>query len=939
MNSRLLLVLLALTVAIAVAASAGTTGKIAGEVIDATTREALVGVSVQIEGTALGAATNLDGYFVILNVPPGTYSLTLSAVGYRKKRIADVKVSIDLTTTVNTDLVSTIVEVGEEVVVTAQRQAVKKDLTSSESRVDALAIAAMPVTNVAEVLQLQAGITVGKGGDIHIRGGRTSEVAYWVDGVSISDAYDGNQAVQVENNAVQELQVISGTFNAEYGSAMSGIVNIVTKDGDQRYRGSLTAYAGDYVTSNGWLADNRTFTLSDPMTFPGTGEGEIYYGLNKVRPLDNHAVEASLSGPVPGLADLTFYVSGRYFASDGYLYGNWIFNPDGSTVANFTPDRLEVDEQGNVVAVRIPDNPYTMNRRKRLSGQAKLTYQFSGAAKLALSGIGSTVDFRDYNHDWFLNPDADVNKFDRGYTFSALWTHSLGASSFYTANLSYFFKGFKEYLYEDPFDTRYNVDPNATSRDVYEWISAGSNLHRFKRNTETVVAKLDYTDQISQRHQLKAGVELKLHRLYLEDFNLIQDPTTLQPAIPEPTSPLYEQYTRRPREFSVYVQDKLEYERMIVNIGIRFDYFNARSEYPADPQDPNIYLPQKPENQGKTLAERQAYWYKKASAKRSISPRFGISYPITDQGVLHFSYGHFLQIPSFINLYQKPEYKVSTASGIQGIYGNPDLEPQKTIMYELGLQQSLSDVFSFDVTGFYRDTRNWVTTSPSIPVRDPDTYTSAYQEYVNRDYSNSRGVTLTVTKRQSDLWTLNLAYTFQVAEGNNSNPDDEQAAARDNKEPARALTPLDWDQMHTVNLSLGLGENDWGAFAIGRYGTGLPYTPVINQAEARGEDAARAVQKNSRRRPDNLTLDLRLFKNFTLSPFTLSLFVRVFNLFDQRNEVDVYGETGRAFATPEALGAANVNRAGRVNPVEAFLVRPEYYSEPREIQVGFELNF
>ena len=497
MNNRLLLVSLVLVVAIAVAARAGTTGKIAGEMKDAASREALVGASVQIEGTQLGAATNLDGYFVILNVPPGTYSLTFSAVGYHKKRVAEVKVSIDLTTTVNMDLTSTIVEVGEEIVVTAQRQAVKKDLTSSEARVDATAIAALPVTDVSEVLQLQAGITVGSGGDIHIRGGRTSEVAYWVDGVSISDAYDGGQAVQVENNAVQELQVISGTFNAEYGQAMSGIVNIVTKDGDQRYRGSLTAYAGDYVTSDGWLGDNRAFPLSDPTGYPGTGEGEIYYNLNSVRPLENRNVEASLSGPIPGLSDLTFYVSGRYFASDGYLYGNWIFNPDGSTVPNLTPDRLVLDQQGNVVAVRVPDNPYAMNRRKRLSGQAKLTYQFSGAAKLALSAIGSKIDYRDYNHDWFLNPDADVNKYDRGYSYAALWTHSIGASSFYTLNLSYFFKGFKEYLYENPFDERYNVDPNATSRDVYEWISAGSNLHRFKRNTETVVGKLDYTDQLS----------------------------------------------------------------------------------------------------------------------------------------------------------------------------------------------------------------------------------------------------------------------------------------------------------------------------------------------------------------------------------------------------------------------------------------------------------
>ena len=234
----------------AAAGWAGTTGKIAGEVKDAQTGELLAGVNIQLEGTLMGAATNLDGYYVILNVPPGKYTLVASAVGYTKKRVVGVAVSIDLTSTVDVQIASAMVE-AEEVVVTAERRAVKKDLTSSEARVDAAQIESLPVQEVSEVLSLQAGITVDRGGGIHIRGGRSSEVAYWVDGVSVSDAYDGGQAVQVDNNAVQELQVISGTFNAEYGQAMSGIVNIVTKDGESNYHGTLQAYAGSYVTGNG----------------------------------------------------------------------------------------------------------------------------------------------------------------------------------------------------------------------------------------------------------------------------------------------------------------------------------------------------------------------------------------------------------------------------------------------------------------------------------------------------------------------------------------------------------------------------------------------------------------------------------------------------------------------------------------------------------------
>src|SRR2546422_6792264 len=378
---------------------------------------------------------------------------------------------------------------------------------------------------------------------------------------------------------------------------------------------------------------------------------------------------------------------------------------------------------------------------------------------------------------------------------------------------------------------------------------------------------------------------------------------------------------------------------MIVNVGVRYDYLNSRGKTLSDPADPNVYLPQKPENQVLTLDERLQKWYKNASPKSHVSPRFGISYPITDRGVLHFSYGHFLQIPSFLNLFQNPGYKVTVQSGVQGVYGNPDLSAQKTVMYEIGLQQQLAEALSFDLTGFYRDVRDWVTTSPQIAVRDPATATTYYTTYINRDYANSRGVTLTLNKRPNDLLSVVFSYTFQVAEGNNSNPDEAQAALVANKEPARTLTPLDWDQTHTANLTLGVGREGWGVFVLGRYGSGFPYTPVVNNAEARGQHAARTVQNNSRRRPANYSVDLRAFKDVKLGPANLSVFLKVFNLFDRRNEITVFGETGRASATPDAIGAGNVSGPGRINPVEAYLIRPDYYSEPREVQVGMEIGF
>ena len=155
---------------------AGTTGKIVGYVTDADSGEPLPGANVIIEGTTMGAATDLEGYYIILNVPPGIYTLVASMIGYQRMRIENVRVSINFTSKVNFQLKSTVLEVSEEITVVAERPVIRKDLTSTLSTVSGNDIAQMPVEKFEEVLELQAGVIQGSGGEIHVRGGRASEV-------------------------------------------------------------------------------------------------------------------------------------------------------------------------------------------------------------------------------------------------------------------------------------------------------------------------------------------------------------------------------------------------------------------------------------------------------------------------------------------------------------------------------------------------------------------------------------------------------------------------------------------------------------------------------------------------------------------------------------------------------------------------------------------
>ncbi len=206
----------------------GTSGKIRGRVVDQATGEPMIGCNIVVDDTRLGAASDLDGNYVILNIPPGNYSLSAMMIGYRTTKVLDVIVSVDFTTEIDVELISSVLEM-ESVIVTAVAPIIKKDLTSSRATISAETISRMPVESFEEVLELQAGIVRGSDNKIHIRGGRASEVTYLIDGISVNDPFSSEISVEVENDAIQELHVVSGTFNAEYGQAMSGVVDMVTK--------------------------------------------------------------------------------------------------------------------------------------------------------------------------------------------------------------------------------------------------------------------------------------------------------------------------------------------------------------------------------------------------------------------------------------------------------------------------------------------------------------------------------------------------------------------------------------------------------------------------------------------------------------------------------------------------------------------------------------
>jgi outer membrane receptor for ferrienterochelin and colicin len=901
---------------------AGNTGKIAGKIVDSKSKEPIIGASVLIDGTVMGAASDLDGNFNILNVPPGTYTLKVSAVGYGNSTRKNVKVSIDLTTREEFQLVESTVQT-EEVVIVAEKPMVTKDLTASTAVVSADQLQALPVTEFSQVLNLQAGYVGG-----HVRGGRKGEVGYWIDGIPVTDVYDGGNVVEVNKDMIQELQMISGAFNAEYGQSMSAIVNIATKDGGDKLKGTISSYFGDYL-SNG---------------------KDIFKRIDEFSPTAIRNFEGSLSGPV--LGGLNFYLTGRYIYFGGFLNGIRAYKPNNVFLTDAGGNLyLSRDESGIGDSATVP-----MNWSERIYGQAKLNYRISPMMKLSYSLILDRTDYQDYDRLYQYNPDGNLNRFSRSYTNILQLSHSVSANTFYNVGLSYFIKDYKHYLYEDPNDPRY-CHPNLLQQfSQYYFYVGGTNLSRFSRETQTMLGKFDLTSQITQSHMIKAGFEARMHQLKFEDitlrpvesqsnFNPFTSSPFIQTQILDESSIYTNRYTKKPVEFSGYIQDKMEFKSLIINIGIRVDYFNAKGKTLNDETDPNIFNPIKPWNRfhdlnnngiqdageaDMTLQEREAYWYKDTKAKIQVSPRFGASFPITDRGIIHFSYGYFFQIPRFEYLYQNPFFKLGTGTGNVGVIGNADLKPEQTINGEVGLQQQLTEDISIDLTGYFRDIRDLSgTRADEIVVFGGG---SSYNKLVNSDFGFIRGIILSLNKRFSGGLSATFDYTLQVARGSASDPQETRNALAGGQLPEVQLTALSWDQRHTANATLTYFNNGWGGSVIAQYGSGQPYTP------RRSEDVT-SLLTNSQIKPSFFNVDVRFHREIKFGGVNATVYARVFNVFDIRNETGVYDDTGRAGFTTDEARIIRSAGPGTASYIHDWFTNASYYSEPRRIEVGFTIEF
>ncbi len=926
---RLSRLIFCLILMISCTAVLGNPGKLAGTVKDKTTGNPLIGANVFIKGLLLGSTTDADGFFFILNVPPGEYELQAQYIGYHTFTISEVLVRSDLTTKVNFEMESEAIE-SPTVNVVAEKELIQQDLTSTRRVTTREEFITTPgLDQVEDIFRVRSGLvqdfyptttrlSLDDGSalqvrdeslsDIHVRGGRGGEILFMVDGMPVTHPiYGGRDVLNLNVQEVEQIEFLTGAFSAQYGQAQSGVVNITTRAGGEKTTGGLE-YKTDQVNIFGdtYNQDIGSFHLGGPL-----------FGKNGALSF----VE------VPG--DIYYFVSGNVNLSDTRL------NNGRNREILFSPFDLRERQE----------NDRSLN--------AKVTWNFTPTISLTAAYNGAFKTWSQFDWLWVFFPD-NTSEFSRNtQNLNLRLNHVLSSKTYYNFNI-----GFLEVDFNGSLDGQSSItdfwtvhlndttgltdsvttvlNPPIRNPDTGFFTEQGSEDIFRDDFTKTFTAKFDIASQVNKYNLLKAGFQVQYNDLnyidiqgggtHLSNFGetvFFED----RDPVPQPPGPFPEFGLTRwvfrafPITGGIYIEDKFEREGLIFNAGLRADW---------------IY-------KGKSVNDEE--WKEVWEAATGfpadwnlfdieISPRLGISFPVRKSTVAFFSYGHFFQLPQMDFFYRDPY--------TGGFTGNPGLKYERTILYEFGFTQLLSRNIAIDFKAFQRSITNQVGTTQllanlGLPV----------QLYDNKGNARARGIEIELTKRYSNHTAGSIAYTAQWATGFTSSPYENFIRDQLDIPPPIRETTLDWDVRHQViaNLSLispkgrpmsvfGLKMWDnWVVTALVRVATGRPYTPGTRDIiEAN-------LIRNSENLPITIGVDLKVQQTIDLWGLSLDLFADMFNIFNRANPPHagfINPWTGQPFTYGDVIEDSQQFFTWRQNVLRQ---DPRQLAESAHIQLGIRMRF
>jgi outer membrane receptor protein involved in Fe transport len=886
---------------------------IEGRVSDPLTGEALPGVNVIIKGSYYGSATDLDGRFRLSGMSPGTYDIEFSMIGYKVVLKTNTIVTIAEPAYVEIELEQTTLALGQEVVVEGDRPLFEVDQTASSVRLTSDDLKMNIVENVGDVLAEQAGIT-SQDNEIHIRGGRVDESMFIVDGMSVKDPLSGSaNNLYLNVDAIEELEVITGGFNAEYGQAMSGIINIRIKEGSEDYHGTFS-YSSDHfgLKELPWQAftkDRLEFTLSGP---------EIFSGALNALGLD-----------LPG--QFSFFLNGYMHLNDSYLPGADDLVPSQSWMESLAP-----------------------RHQNDWHGLYKLTWRINSQQKLSISydyslNINQGYGFP-YRYKNILNNFNTITK--ESILSSMLYTHTLSSKLFYEITMGRFFTNNHSAVqnkhwteYEQTTDTEpinyYLLGLDGEIDIAYgdEFWDHGDASDWYDYYSDNLSIDADINYQPSKRNSFKAGFGHKKSELQVID---IDSPWLGESGLGRN----YDYFNITTDYGSFYIQDRITFDGMIANLGIRYDYWFP-GQYLEDAVADSSVLTITDAARAKFYAE--TFEFAGSRGKGHLSPRLGISHPVTDSDVLYFNYGHFSQLPTFNYVYAKLR---SSAEATYQLFGNPNLSPKTTVAYEIGVKHKFDANQVLEIKAFYKDMFDYET-SQRVTLFNPRYGHLSYLIYINMDYARSRGIEMKFKRRFARFFSAdaNLSYSFTT--GKSSTPLDNllvEAGRLDEKPLGENY--LRWDQPFSIftNLHFNVGKkdelhllglrlpSDWGVSARIEYQAGRRYTGMEN-ITIREEDGkfyyegqSKSDTPYSETADPFTTVDLKLNKYFQMNGLEFKAYCTIENLFNVKRPTTINPFTGKGYDPGEIYSYGFIN-----SPDPNY--NPGRYSIPRTVELGMSVRF
>ncbi len=883
-------------------------GTIKGEVSNFENGELLSGANVLVQGTRYATSTDENGVFLIKFVPAGKYTLEVSLIGYIKAQQTDVEIEKDETVNLVFQLRPTEVLLKEKIEVIGKRPLMDINVPATRRDIGKEDLERLMVHRIEDILSTQAGI-VEQDQQIHIRGSRTYESLYLIEGMAIEDPFSTRGlGINLSPSAIEELSIITGGIEAEYGQVTSGVIDVKIREGEDKLHGLLT-YKRDHF---GWSAP---------------------YNFN------TDIVDFSLSGPfykrLYFFCNAQTYLSDTYFSSTNKLYSSTF---GGKT---FAPRE---------------DNRFSLMGKLSLRSNPLRTLSFTFGKSVVINQDKSILTTRiktpiySYGYPYeYKNILESYNTFTHESEFQLIsWEQKISLNTSYQLKLSRFFtnlhsdvngKHWSEYtMPEDYLPLEISISPDSTHYVVtagdgfYDWGDGDTWYDHF---IESFALKGDFSHVFSEFYQMKTGIYHQYQTIQLLDI--------YKPWLGETGLGLnYDLYRVFASDGAFFWQNDFNLGDAWLNLGMRYDYWF-----------PGKYVERAVEDTDLTSEEirrkfnQDTFEFLGSKAKGVLSPRVGFSTSLGKNQRFFFNYSQLSKKPNPQYVYAK--LFTSTESTYQ-LFGNPNLNPERVITYEVGLKFLITSQDALRIVGYYRNIYDAITAVGVIPEDEGE---NPYLMYFNLDFGACRGIELQYLKEVSKKLFLGVELSLSKASGERSLPSDVLMGI-----PGRAYQALyqeyylDWDKPWQTSFTLNYYEDlkrkilgitlpaNWEFTLRGWAQAGKRYTPFEMVVEDTDTSFVQAGIFNEKIGKYLSSVDLNFQKHFHFRSFKYSLFCEINNLFDRKNPTVINPLTGDAYQKgdiiPYSIDNLLLPEFGLDFP---FWEDPARYSPPRNVKLGIVLRW